>query len=80
MKITKEVSTRLDLDFNFWGGAVDTVSTLTDEEFETVIKLLEDCYPEGMTVGQLNDFFWFESDTIAEWLGYSDWEEVGADR
>lgn len=28
----------------------------------------------------INDIFWFEEDTIAEWLGYSDFEELMKDR
>lgn len=77
MKITKEVTTKND--FNFWSGAVDTVNELTDEEFERIINELEMLDPEGMTETQLNDFFWFEDDTIAEMLGYSNWEELEED-
>ena len=25
---------------------------------------------------ELNDFFWFERDLIAEWLGYEDYDEL----
>lgn len=77
MKITKEVTTKND--FNFWSGAVDTVNELTDEEFETVIGELEMLNPEGITETELNDFFWFEDDTIAEMLGYNNWEELEDD-
>lgn len=77
MKITKEVTTKND--FNFWSGAVDTVNELTDEEFERIINELEMVDPEGMTETQLNDFFCFEDDTIAEMLGYSNWEELEED-
>ena len=24
----------------------------------------------------INDFFWFEEDTIAEWLGYDSFEDI----
>lgn len=77
MKITKEVTTKND--FDFWSGAVNTVEELTDEEFERIINELEMLDPEGMTETQLNDFFWFEDDTIAEMLGYSNWEELEED-
>jgi len=73
MKLHKEESIS---DFEFWSGAKDTAKYLTDEEFNTIESMLEDLYPDGMSVTQLNDFFWFESDTIAEWLGYSDFEEI----
>lgn len=74
MTITKEVTSVFD--FEFWSGAADTVKYLTAEEVETIIDLLEDCYPDGMTETELNDFFWFEDQTIAEWLGYNDFEEI----
>ena len=66
--------------FEFWSGAENTVNMLSDEEFETVMNILEDAYPDGMTDTELNDFFWFEDDTIAEWLGYEDWEALEEDR
>ena len=31
--------------------------------------MLEDIYPDGMDETVLNDFFWFEFDTVKEWLG-----------
>ena len=29
-----------------------------------------------MTETELNDFFWFKRDTIAEWLGYENFDEI----
>ena len=63
-------------NFQFWGGAEDTAKYLTEEEFYTIEGILEDAYPEGITETEINDFFWFEDDTIAEWLGYSNFEEI----
>ena len=77
MRIIKEVTTKND--FNFWSGAVDTVDKLTDEEFETVIGELEMLNPEGIIETELNDFFWFDGDIIAEMLGYNNWEELEGD-
>ena len=74
MTITKEVNSYSD--FEFWSGAKDTADELTADEIEEVFSILEDAYPEGMTETELNDFFWFERDTIAEWLGYEDFEEM----
>ena len=74
MKITKEVNSYSD--FEFWSGARDTAEELTADEIEEVFSILEDAYPEGMTETELNDFFWFERDTIAEWLGYEDFDEI----
>ncbi len=63
-------------NFDFWSGARDTVKYLTESELNTIELTLEELYPEGMTDTELNDFFWFEDDTIAEWLGYNDFDEI----
>ena len=73
MKIYAEKSLR---NFDFWSGASDTVKYLTYEEIDTIENMLEEMYPDGMTETAINDFFWFEDDTIAEWLGFSDFEEI----
>lgn len=73
MKVYKETN---GSDFDFWSGARDTVKYLTEEQIEEVFNILEEIYPEGMTETEVNDFFWFEDDTIAEWLGYSSFDEI----
>lgn len=73
MTIKREKSIR---NFEFWAGAKDTVKYLTDDELDTVESMLEEAYPEGMTETEINDFFWFEDDTIAEWFGYNSFEEI----
>ena len=75
MKIVKDVYAD-DVREECWSGAKDTVEHLTDDEIDTILTILEDCYPDGMTDTQLNDFFWFEDDTIAEWLGYNSFDEI----
>ena len=73
MRVYKEVDA---YNFDFWSGAKDTVKYLTDEEVNMIFEMLEELYPEGMDETQVNDFFWFEDDTIAEWLGYRSFEEI----
>lgn len=73
MKIYKEESLS---NFEFWSGAKDTVKYLTDEELDTIEAMLEDLNPDGMDETEVNDFFRFEDDTIAEWLGYEDFEAL----
>ena len=73
MKVYREVNA---YNFDFWSGAEDTVNYLTAEEVNTIFEMLEELYPEGMDETQVNDFFWFEEDTIAEWLGYRSFEEI----
>lgn len=73
MKVYKEVS---GYEFEFWSGAKDRANYLTYDEIEKVFSILENIYPEGMSETEVNDFFWFEEDTIAEWLGYDSFEEI----
>lgn len=79
MKITKDVNA-VDVMNNAWSGAADTLDLLTLDEIEQILYMLEDCFPDGMDETDLNDFLWFETDTIAEWLGYSDFEELYTER
>lgn len=79
MRIYKEIELR---NFEAWSGAVDTMETLEKLEdvtnkdaFDTLEFCLDDM-GEGMDETEVNDFLWFENDTIADWLGYSDWEEL----
>ena len=49
----------------------------TNISFKIVLDILEDAYKDDpLTLTQLNDFFWFEADTIAEWLGYESFEDL----
>ena len=63
--------------FPAWSGGKDTLETLIEKgdcnEVEYLIK--EIFFDELPTETQINDFIWFERDTIAEHLGYKDWEE-----
>ena len=77
MKIYSEKS--LATNFEFWSGAVQTVNELTTRELNTIEQTLEELYPDGMSETEVNDLFWFEEDTIAEWLGYECWEHLEAD-
>ena len=73
MLVNKEVSLK---GFEFWSGAVDTVKYLTDDELETLESILDGLYPNGIDETALNDLFWFDDETIAEWLGYNSFDEI----
>ena len=73
MKLHREESIST---FEFWSGARDTVKYLTECEMEEIEEILKDLYPDGMSETELNDFFWFEDDAIAEWLGYENFDEI----
>ncbi len=77
MKIYSETSL---INFDFWSGAIETAKYLTDSELETIENVLEEQYPDGMDETDVNDFFRFEEDYIAELLGYDDFETLIKER
>ena len=77
MKIWSEDSIR---NFNFWSGGRDTVDDLYDSDFDIIEPILEEMFEGEVEDVDLNDFFWFERDTIASWLGYENYEELMHDR
>lgn len=65
------------LMFPAWSGGKETLSDLTYSEIETVESMLEDLFCiEIPTDTDINDFLWFERDTIAVWLGFEDYEDL----
>lgn len=58
-----------------WSGGRDTLDDLTDEQIDTVLDIL-DSEGTDYTITELNDFFWFERDTIAEWLGFDSYDDL----
>ncbi len=74
MKVYKEVN--YCHDFDFWSGAKDTVKYLLDSEVNTILSAIENSGYDEMSETELNDFFWFEDDTIAEWLGWDNFETL----
>ena len=71
MKIYSEKSLR---NFEFWSGAKENANELTDAQLDTVEAMMEEIQPDGWDETEINDFFWFDFDTIKEWLGIADEE------
>lgn len=72
MKYIVEDSLR---NFKAWAGGADTLKELTLDEIDIIDEGITECY-EGieLTETDINDFLWFETNVIAEWLGYDNWE------
>lgn len=76
MYIKKEMNFD-DLKKNSWSGAIDTLNTI--EEHDKEDKLME--YLEVIFEGDIpdetsvNDYLWFESDEIFEYLGIEETSE-----
>lgn len=73
MLIHSETSLR---NFNFWAGGADNANCLSYDQLDIIEEILSDIYPEGIDEIQLNDLFWFDEDIIAEWLNYTNFEEL----
>ena len=77
MKYISETSLR---DFSFCGDAEKRANKLTYEQLDAVEQMMIDDAPaSGWSETQIHDFFWFEFDTICQWLGYADEEHLDAD-
>jgi len=67
-------------DFTFWGGAATNAVKLTPEELDQLEDQLDQINDEReipWSTTEINDFMWFDFETVCEWLGL-DWEEVEA--
>lgn len=73
MKIYRECSLT---GFEPWSGAKETFEALTYEQLEQLEPILENLFPDGASATELNDLLWFEEDTIAEWLGFENFESL----
>ena len=73
VSIISEISLR---DFQFWSGAICRAEALTGPQLDQIESVLEDLYPDGVSETSINDLFWFEEDTLADWLGFGSFEEL----
>lgn len=63
-------------DYRPWSGAVDTFYKIQDADMVGALEdYLEDIYPEGLTVTELNDILWFDGESVLSDLGISDEED-----
>ena len=77
MTVTIEL-TASEFSRRCWSGAADTCKYLTLDEIRDILHMLDDNYNSGkfMSLTEVNDFFWFERDIIAEWLGYENFDYI----
>ena len=69
MKIYKEITSITE--YEAWSGAVDTINRLEElDAIETIDSMLDDIFSDGCSETELNDFLWFERETIAEMIGH----------
>jgi hypothetical protein len=64
MKVSQELALT---NFTFWSGAKD--HSFTYSELNHLESVIEDVYPDGCEETQINDLFWFEEESLCEWIG-----------
>ena len=68
-------------DFKFWSEAATNAAKLTSEELDQLEAELEGIYEANgdrpLSITEVNDFMWFNFETVCEWLKL-DYEEVMA--
>lgn len=62
-------------NLEYWSGARAITDHLTEEEFDKIEEVLNDLYPNGLTMTEVNDIFWFDDDFICEIIGYPSFED-----
>ena len=70
-KIDESVKIISTLDeYTPWSGAKNTYAVIQDaDKVDALDAYLEDIYPEGLTVTELNDILWFDGDSVLSDLG-----------
>ena len=64
-------------NFEFWSGAKTNAEKLKSKQMDQIESTLEDIYSNGLSETELNDLFWFDFETVAEWIGMSVCENCG---
>lgn len=75
MLVTKE----FDILNDCWSGARDTIEALTNKQLNVLEDHIESLFADNDEIPSatdVNDFIWFETDTIAQWFGLETWEEL----
>lgn len=63
-------------DYQAWSGAVDTWQRIQDEDkVDELDFYLEELYPDGLTMTELNDILWFDGEQVLKDLGIEDDED-----
>lgn len=76
MIIRREINDFDSLKDELWSGAIQTMETIEENDKEDeFMDLLDELFPEGEDLTNLNDFIRFDSDYIFETLGISEENE-----
>ena len=69
LSIIKDINW-FELKDELWSGALDTLGTITDNgKLQDLMSLLEDMYPEPVSITTINDLLWFDDEFVFDQLG-----------
>lgn len=67
-------------DYKPWSGAIEVYEAIEEAgKLDELESLLEEAYPEGISMTGINDILWFDSDWVYENLGMNSEEDVTED-
>ena len=66
MKVYNEESIH---DFKFWDEAADHAEMLTESELDQFEDYVELAYPDGIESTMLNDWMWFDFESVCAVIG-----------
>lgn len=53
-----------------WGGAINTYALIDMyDKLDELDELITECYPDGLSMTELNDILWFDSEWVLDSLG-----------
>ena len=78
MEVIKDIGNYYELKDNSWSGALDTLKDIenADKEDELMAHLEEVFYGETPTETEVNDYLWFERESIYEAVGLNENGEI----
>ena len=81
MEIRQEVNGS-ELGDMLWSGGKEHWDWLLDlgASEDAIMSHLEEVFPDGADLTAVNDYLWFDSDSIREYLGLADWSEMEVPR
>lgn len=75
MKITTDIYDFYH-EYKPWSGAELTARIIEEEDkVEEFFNMIEELYPDGIDMTQLNDILWFESEWVLDMLGIKDGDD-----
>lgn len=79
--LKEELKLYVDISkYSPWSGAIDTWQLIADnDKIDELERYLEELYPDGLSLTELNDELWFESEDILAALGISENDEDDED-